>query len=176
MLKVTTKRLLLRPLGVNDLDAVHEYASDKDNCTYMMFLPNETRDETYSFLKAVEEGWKCNPPKFYEFAIELSGSVIGAISVYPIDSYTAELGWILNAKYQGNGYATEAGLAVRDLALNSLCYKKLIAHCDARNVASYSLMEKLGMKLEDDSKTRTNKGDTEPVKEFMYSLTRQEMV
>lgn len=172
-IEIKTERLLLRPLNINDLEYVHEYSSDETLTKYMLYLPNYTKDETLSVLKNAEKNWNSEKLTSCEFAIILDGKVIGDISVSRYgDDDTADLGWIINPKYQGKGYATEAALAVKDFGLNILKYKKLIAQCDARNTASWGLMKKLGMKLDDDTATRINKGDTEEVKELKYSVER----
>ncbi|WP_282433306.1 GNAT family N-acetyltransferase [Desulfosporosinus sp. FKA] len=66
-----TERLVLRPLDIEDLDTVHEYASDVENTKYMIHLPNDTIEETSHFLTRITNEWKKDQLKFYEFAITL---------------------------------------------------------------------------------------------------------
>lgn len=169
--EIKTERLLLRPLSINDLNTVHEYASDIDNSRFMLRLPNETIEETAEFLTDVTKEWAKSHPEFYEFAIVLNGVQIGAVSIYLDDNKEeGELGWVLNNKYQKMGYALEAAHAVKDFALNNLRLKKLIAKCDYRNVSSYRLMERIGLKLESDNGTRFYPKRNEVQKELTYSL------
>lgn len=168
--KIKTERLLLRPLDLSDLDGMHEYASDKENTTYMYLLPRKI-EETAEFLSGVTKEWKKDMPSFYEFAIELDGKLIGSISVYLSDNRdSGSLGWILNKKYWNNGYATEAAMALKDFALNILQVKKLTANCDYRNIASSHVMEKIGLKLESDNGIRVYPKKNETVRELTYSL------
>lgn len=142
---ITTQRLLLRPLGPGDLHTTHLYASDAQTTRYMLLLPSLTLDETRIFLENAAAEWEKDQPDFYEFAIVLDGQHIGAVSLYPErESGTAELGWILNRAYQGQGYALEAVLALKHFATETLGFKKLRAHCDSRNRPSQRLMEKIG--------------------------------
>ncbi len=145
-MEIYTKRLVLRPLSPNDLQTTHEYASDKETCKYMVFLPNKTIDETAEFLQAVERNWNAEKPLSYEFAICADGRHIGAISIALESESVGEFGWILNCAYQGRGYCTEAAKALVRFAKATLKLDKLVAHCDTRNVASYRVMEKLGMR------------------------------
>ena len=145
-LTLKTKRLTLRPLSTSDLTTTHEYASDLDVTKYMYYLPNNTVAETLQFLRWCEEEWSKDSPNDYEFAICLDGKHIGAVSLSRVGVDVYELGWILAKNSQGKGYATEAARALVDLA-KSLRAKKLIAHCDTRNIASRRVMEKLGMSL-----------------------------
>lgn len=167
-----TGRLTLRPLTLSDLDTVHVYASDPELTRYMIYLPNETREETRAFLTQVSEEWQKENPSFFEFAIVLDGTQIGAVSIYLNEDRTeGELGWILIRDYHKKGYATEAALAVKEFVVHRLQVKKLIAHCDCKNRPSCRLMEKLGLTLEDDTGTRIYPKTGQTARELMYSLT-----
>jgi len=172
MLKVLkTKRLLLRPFSTDDLYSTHAYAGNKNNAKYMVFLPNETMEDTKQFLSDAAAEWEKEYPDFYEFAITLNAKHIGAVSIYLDESHVeGELGWILHKDFWGNGYAAEAASAIKEFAVNDLKLKKLIAHCDSRNLSSCRVMEKIGLILEDDSGIRYNKGSSKPAKELMYSF------
>jgi acetyltransferase, GNAT family len=170
--EIKTDRLILRPLDISDLATVHTYASDEENTTYMLWLPNDTIEETKQFLNSVTNEWKKAVPNYYDFAIVFEGLQIGAISVTLNDSRNiGELGWILNKRYWKKGIAIEAALAIKDFALNVLKLQKLVAHCDYRNIASSNLMQKLGMTLENDTGTRTYPKNNETVQELTYSLS-----
>ena len=56
--EIKTARLTLRPLDISDVSTVHEYASDPANTKYMMFLPNDTVEETMDFLMRVTREWQ----------------------------------------------------------------------------------------------------------------------
>ncbi len=173
--EIKTERLLLRPLGLGDLNTAHGYAGDEENTRYMMRLPNATIAETAEFLTRVSEEWARALPMFYEFAIVTEGVHIGAISVYLDDKReTGELGWILDKKYQGRGFATEAALAVKDFARDVLRVKKLTAQCDGENAPSYRLMRRIGLKLESADGTRFYAKRNETARELTYSCTFSE--
>ena len=169
--EIKTDRLILRPLTALDLKTVHEYASDKDNALYMRWLPNETIEETMNFLAGVENEWSKSEPFSYEFAIVLDGVHIGAVSAVLDDKrQEAEIGWILNKKYWYKGYAHEAALAIKNFALRTLQVKKIIAICDYRNERSYHLMEKIGLKLENDNGIWEYPKRNESVRALIYSI------
>lgn len=170
--EIKTDRLILRPLDISDLETVHIYASDKENALYMLWLPNDTIEKTSKFLNNVTLEWKKDSPNYYEFAIIFDGLQIGAISVALNDTKNVgELGWIINKKYWKRGIATEAAFAIKEFALNILKLEKIVAHCDYRNVASYKLMQQIGMTLENDTGTRTYPKSNETVQELYYSLS-----
>lgn len=172
MIEIKTQRLTLKPLGPEYLLSTHKYSSDVDNCRLMVYLPNESLEETAQFLADVEAEWAKDKPSFYEFAILLNGEHIGAISLYiENEGRSLELGWIIDKKYWGNGYTTEAGKALIDYGVNTLGFRHFIAHCDSENVASYRVMEKLGMTRTDSYGGRKNRASDEDRIEFLYEIT-----
>ena len=111
--EIKTARLTLRPLDISDAKTVHEYASDPENTKFMMFLPNETMEETMDFLMGVTAEWQKTVPGFYEFAVVYDGRQIGAVSVALNGERTeGEMGWIINKNYWKMGIAYEAACAV----------------------------------------------------------------
>lgn len=169
--EIKTARLILRPLNIKDLDTVHAYASDKENTEFMLWLPNDTKEETAEFLTIVTEEWEKEHPSFYEFAIEFNSKQIGAVSICLNGEKTeGEIGWILNKQYWGKGIATEAALAIKDFAINELKILRLVATCDYRNQSSCRVMEKTGLFLEDDNGIRTYPKRGETAKELTYAL------
>lgn len=164
-----TDRLKLEPLGLKHLKTTHKYASDVENTKYMLNLPNDTIEQTREFLLQVENEWKKDRPRYYEFAIILDDIHIGAISIHFNDENTmGELAWILNKSYQGKGYALEAALCIKEYARTELKLNSLIAHCDYENEKSYKLMQKLGMKLVE-VKDRCNHNGKK-TKEYKYEI------
>jgi ribosomal-protein-alanine N-acetyltransferase len=62
----------------------------------------------------------------------------------------AELGYDFRSDYWGQGFATEAALAVRDFAFNVLSLPSLISLIRVGNTASRRVSEKIGMRLTDE--------------------------
>ena len=148
MKEIITKRLTLRSFIMNDLDDTHVYASDPEVTKYTLFGPN-TIDETKTFIEDVMLYEKEVPQKHFEYAIVYNHHVIGAVSIHFQDDFqVAEMGWILNRNYQGQGFAYEAACALKETMIERYHPKRLIAHCDSRNTPSYRLMEKLGFQEE----------------------------
>ncbi len=76
---------------------------------------------------------------------------IGWVLVRPMGFFTAtadpeniELGWRFKREFWGKGYATEAAKAVRD-ALTELGVPQFSAIANPNNIASITIMKKLGM-------------------------------
>lgn len=60
----------------------------------------------------------------------------------------AEIGWCLDAASIGQGYATEAVRELIRTCFDKLRLRRLTANCFADNVASWRLMERVGMRRE----------------------------
>ena len=146
-IRLHTDRLVLRPQSILDMEDSFVYCSDPENTRYMLGMPDHTREENLDFLMRAEAEWKKEEPRYFEFSMVLDGHVIGGLDVCrEEEADTFSMGWIVNKNYWGQGYGTEAALAVKDFAVKALGARKLIARCDSRNEASICVMKKLGMK------------------------------
>jgi RimJ/RimL family protein N-acetyltransferase len=88
--------------------------------------------------------------KVFELAIERKedGKVIGLLGLIRQDHRQGEMGWALGVEYRGQGYATEAARALMDYGFNSLGLHRIHADTSTDNVASWRMMERLGMRRE----------------------------
>ncbi|MBR1390189.1 MAG: GNAT family N-acetyltransferase [Lachnospiraceae bacterium] len=170
-LEIETERLQLKPLGLRYLATVNEYATDPENTRYMVHLPNNSIEETKDFLRNAQSEWEKEMPSFYEFAVLFHDVQIGAVSIYLNDERdTGEFGWTINKKYWNRGFAYEAAGALLKYATEKLGIQHFIAHCDSENVASYRVMEKLGMKRVSTYGGRKNKLFGEERTEYQYEV------
>ncbi|NMH59355.1 GNAT family N-acetyltransferase [Alteromonas ponticola] len=87
----------------------------------------------------------------WRVTIKETNQDIGWVLVRPMGFFTAtadpenlELGWRFKREFWGNGYATEAALAVRD-ALADFGITQFSAVANPNNSASIAIMQKMGM-------------------------------
>ncbi|MBQ6594443.1 MAG: GNAT family N-acetyltransferase [Clostridia bacterium] len=166
---IHTERLILTPLGTRFLRTANEYALDRENTKYMSNLPNESPEETAEFLREAESEWAKEEPRYYEFAMLREGRHIGAVSIYFEDGI-GELGWIVNRRYWGNGFAREAADGLIRCFAERFGTTRFVAHCDAENAASRRTMEKLGMVRTGISGGRMNRSARNVSLEYRYEL------
>lgn len=76
-----TERLTIVPQSLKYLQSTHEYASDRQNMRFMLYLPNDTIEDTKNFLARAEEEWKSPAQRDFECAILRGCEHIGGISV-----------------------------------------------------------------------------------------------
>jgi RimJ/RimL family protein N-acetyltransferase len=79
-----------------------------------------------------------------------AGRVVGEIGLKLVSRQDrqGEIGFVFSPGYQGRGLATEAARAMLALGFGPLGWQRIIGSCDARNLASARLMERIGMRLD----------------------------
>ena len=174
MVTIHTQRLVLREFSVEDFDAMHRGASNINVVQYMIWGPN-TEDDTRRFIQHAIQTQIVKPRIEYQLAITLDGKLIGGcdFNIHSQEHQEGEIGYLLDEPYWGKGYATEIAKALIDFGFKEHDMHRIIAKCDARNEASFHVMEKCGMKreahLRENRKTRDGRRDT-----LIYSILRHE--
>ena len=141
-IKLETERLILRPLILDDFEAVHAWAGNPENTRYMAWGPN-TAQQTREWLQSTKDG------KDFAVVLKETGKVIGSCGVFPdSDNDTGEIGWILHMDHWKRGYGTEFGGELIRYGFENLKLRRLFAPCAAVNYGSYRIMERNGMRRE----------------------------
>ena len=139
-----TERLLLRPMTMDDLLDYHEYTSDGELLKYD-YPEHQSIEESRESLVLYNLS---APLGRYGIELKSEGKLIGNISLrIDTEQETAEIGFTVNADYHRKGYATEAALALKELAQNMPGVKIFLAHTTKPNLASQGVLEKIGMTL-----------------------------
>jgi RimJ/RimL family protein N-acetyltransferase len=150
-LRLLTPRLVLRELDLGDGPAVQAWATDPEVCRYMPWGPN-TLEQTEAFLRLVAGGRAERPRRMFELGIEerATGRLLGAggARIQSAEHAVADVGYALRRDAWGQGYATEAGRALVEFALETLGMHRVWATCHVDNQRSARVLEKLGMRRE----------------------------
>lgn len=142
--RLETERLVLRPLTLNDLEDYHAYTSDDDLLKYD-YPAHQSKEESLEFLVLYN---LAAPLGRYGIEIKSEQKLIGNISLrLSPEGTSVSLGYTLHPAYHGQGYATEAALALKNLAWELAQVKEIKAGCDQRNIASRRVLEKIGLNL-----------------------------
>ena len=169
MIVAETERLLLRHFHAFDGEAMDSVFGDAE---VMRFGPG-TQSQAWV------RDWLCECQENYSrlgfgpWAVvsKSLGQVIGYCGLFHfpnIDEQSEiEIGYRLARPFWGQGYATEAVVAVRDYSFNVLCLPRLVALIDPQNVASIRVAKKTGMQYEKDVMLE---GYDHP--DHLYSITR----
>ena len=167
-MKVQTDRLLIRPFQSSDCEEVFAYLSDEET---MYYLPEGPFDEeaTRRWITSREKDGEA-----YAVVLRESGRVVGHVVFERyFGDHTYEIGWIFHRSVRNRGIATEAARAVIAYAFEEKALHRIVATCQPENVASYRVMEKLGMRREGSYKQCIPHGDTW-WDEYSYAILRSE--
>ena len=150
-LPVRTDRLVLREFRDSDYDALLPFHSDPDNVLYVPFAPRTPADMAVALERKVAGRALQADGDHLDLAVVLhDGTLVGdlVVMLHNAEHDTVEVGWIFNPAYGGHGYATEAVRALLDLVFTGLQARRAVARVDERNVASWRLCERIGMRRE----------------------------
>ncbi|MDQ6682612.1 MAG: GNAT family N-acetyltransferase [Chloroflexota bacterium] len=149
---LVTERLQLRPFVPTDLDALHAMQRREDVTRYLYWGPR-SRTETRRLLDRVIPLIAIDDSSdAVRLAVVLTetGQVIGDFSLQRVSAEhrQGEIGFVLDPRHQGRGYATEAASEMLRLGFEAIGFHRIVGRCDARNAPSAQLMERLGMRRE----------------------------
>jgi RimJ/RimL family protein N-acetyltransferase len=140
---IETERLLLRPLGLADID---EFLALHDDPEVTRFIRPLERREADERLRLVEREWLERGHGMFAVFDRASGRFLGRAGLKHWSQFDeTELGWVLRRDAWGHGYATEAARACRDWGFASLDVPYLTAMIHPENDASVRLARRLGM-------------------------------
>jgi RimJ/RimL family protein N-acetyltransferase len=151
-LPIETDRLTLRAFTAEDLDDLYAYHSLPEVARFV-YWEARTRDGAREALaEKVRQVALDKEGDALTLAVVLrdEGTVIGDVNLRWLSEHhrQGEIGFVFNPTYQGQGYATEAAREVLRLGFAVLGLHRIMGRCDALNVASARLMERLGMRRE----------------------------
>lgn len=146
--RLETDRLILRAFQEGDWRDLHAYYADPECARYTVGKPL-TEGGTWRTMAGMVGHWMLRGYGPYAVEERATGRVVGPVGLwYPADWPEPEIKWGLARAYWGRGYAMEAALAVRDMAVQALPGLRLISFIQAENRASIALAEKLGAQFE----------------------------
>ena len=141
MVGIETERLILRGFEESDYDDLFEFLSQLENDEFEGY-PGITYENGKEHLK-----YRIGSEDFYAIELKGTGKVIGNIYCGKRDFEAREAGYIINRNYQKKGYALEALSAVIEKAFEAGTHR-IYAECDPRNIPSWKLLERAGLKRE----------------------------
>ena len=147
--ELRTERLILRQWREDDFFPFYQLNSDEK---VMAFFPEVlTREQSDECAAEIQKRIRDNHGWGF-WAVEESASrqFIGFVGLnkpkiefpFPLE---IEIGWRLDRRYWGNGYATEAALKSLEYAFDVLSVKEVVAFTSVLNERSMAVMRRLGM-------------------------------
>ena len=166
----TTSRLRLRSIIADDWPVIHRYMSDP---SVTAWLPHGLLDAASA--RAFAEKNAGGHAEALAVTLAASGELAGHMIFHPwVVTRTWEIGWVLGAQHQRQGYATEAARSLLAYAFETLGCHRVIATCQPENVASWRVMEKLGMRREGHFRACIHRPPDGWWDEYFYALLAEE--
>lgn len=149
---LTTDRLLLRPLTIDDLDDLAALHAE-ESFWHFPFGRGWSTGETESFLTRTVERYREDPGIAVSAVVvaatgELAGWAGLAVPTFLPEILPAvEVGWRLGERYRARGFATEAGAAWIRFGFEELDLGSIVSIYEPQNTASGNVMRRLGFTL-----------------------------
>jgi len=148
--KIETKRLILRPFTLSDVDEVYEIAND-----YSIYLT--TLNIPYPYERSMAESWiKTHQKAFLDngnitwAAVDKATNILTGAFTLSIDkkNSTGEIGYWIRSSSWNKGYGTEGAQALIEYGFRYSKLNRIFGRCFSNNPSSGRIMEKCGMERE----------------------------
>ncbi|MER7983554.1 GNAT family N-acetyltransferase [Streptomyces sp. NPDC095817] len=145
---LTTDRLVLRAVGVEDTDAVFDAVQDPDIQRWTTIPSPYLREHATGFTdQMVPEGWADGSA--FTFGVFLpSGELVAMVAITMRSLGVGEIGFWATKEHRGNGYVTEASVAVSRWVFTDVSVDRVEWRAEVGNSGSRAVAEKAGFTIE----------------------------
>lgn len=145
-----TSRFVLRKMSLDDTDDMFEYSKNAEVTKYLSWSPHPEKQYTFEYLTYIQDRYKTGD--FYDWAIVCKDTqkMIGTcgFTCFDFPNNSAEIGYVINPDYHGQGIATEVSARVIRYGFEMLALERIECKFMMENRASLRVMEKIGMTFE----------------------------
>lgn len=173
--ELETKRLILRPVTLEDAADMYQYASDEATTRLVLFDRHLNLEMTQEVIKELflKRPLK-NIPTSYALVLKSTSKMIGTCDFFPSRFDNYELGFILNKAYWRQNYMYEAASEILRYAFEEFGVRRMEVRHLKENIASKALIEKLGFILEGIKKEQVILADGTVSDIYDYRLLKEE--
>lgn len=144
---VETERLILREQDFEDIDSLMRIYTDPVAMTY--YPSTKTLEEAHAWMERIHLGYREDGHSYWGVILKLTGEHIGQCGLLKQETgperLETEIGYMFQRAHWGNGYATEAARACRDIAFTRFDKPHVISLIDPRNQPSINVALRVGM-------------------------------
>ena len=165
-----TKRLILRPIELEDADSVFAYATHPLVGPNAGWKPHEDISEAVKFIKFCIKKREFGQPGNYAIVLKSENKMIGTIEVHSYKEHKGEIGFVLHPSYWNKGIMTEAAKMVIIYAFEILQLERLSYNHFIGNERSKRVCEKLQFQFEGVLRKKFKRYDGVAIDEAVYSI------
>lgn len=142
---LTTERLTLRQLLINDEEGIFTLRSDNEINKYLDRPLSKAIDDARNFITKVNENIDKNVSLYWAITLSRSNTFVGTICLYGFsdENDNCEIGYELLTDFAGQGIMKEAAEKVIEFAFDKIKVQKIEAILHRDNQRSINLLEKL---------------------------------
>ena len=142
---LTTERLTLRQLVINDDQEIFTLRSDSEINKYLGRQVANTIDDARDFINKINENINKNDSLYWAITLKDRNILVGTICLFNFSNENGkcEIGYELLTNFQGQGIMKEAAEKVVDYAFNTIKVQEIEAIFHRDNQRSINLLEKL---------------------------------
>ncbi len=147
-----TDRLLLREMKLSDAEALFEMDRNPKVHQYLWNKPLTNSSEVHAYIELVRTQYIQNNIGRFVVVLKETNELIGWAGLkYNTEMvnnkiHFYDIGYRLNEKFWGKGYASEASFAWLDYGFNIMKIKVMQAAAHTENIASNRILQKIGLK------------------------------
>jgi ribosomal-protein-alanine N-acetyltransferase len=165
-------RFLLRPFREGDEASLQKNINNEKIYKNTLRIPYPyTMDDAIECVKKNIELEMMEKKTSIHFVIDISGDVIGAVSLTNIENHEAEMGYWLAEKYWGQEIMPEAIRLVEEYAFGKIGLSRIYAKIFNTNERSAAVVKKCGYRLEKELNKSVIK-DGKYCDELLYSKVK----
>lgn len=164
---ITTDRLLLREYRDSDHEPYAAMCADAETMRFLGDGSTISREQAWRSLAFMAGHWQLRGFGMWAVEERATGEFIGRVGFLQPDGWPGfEIGWTIDRRRWGQGFATEAAKAVLPRAFSEYGQTHVISLIRPENLASIRVAEKLG-------ETREREMDFHGAPVLVYGVSRE---
>jgi ribosomal-protein-alanine N-acetyltransferase len=150
-----TERLILRQLSIDDQRDIFDLRADPIVNKFIDRQLCKSNSDAINFIKKINDSIQKGDAYYWAITLKDTNIFAGTICLFDFskENDSCEIGYELMTKFQGLGIMTEAVDVVIEFSIQTLKFKKIIAHTHCENQHSTNILLKFNFV----KSTKTNK-------------------
>lgn len=142
---ITTERLILKQLSLDNLDAIFALRTNSFVNKYLNRSVPKTKEEVIHFINSINNAISEGTTYYWTISLTDTKECIGTVSLFDFanENKSCEIGYELIPEFQGKGFMKEAVQAVITYVFQALNFQKIVACTHIDNQSSTQLLLKL---------------------------------
>jgi len=149
MFELTTAKLRLKSLQMEDAQALLAYRADPAVWRFQLWCPKRPSD-AHAFIRSAQFKGEPQQGRWNQFGIywQETNQLVGDIGLNLMEEQQAEIGYTIAPQWQRKGIAQTAVSRILRYLFEERHIHRIIATADSENAASIGLLRKLGFRQE----------------------------